>query len=159
MGAFCGAEASRSAGAPSLARDRVQVVRVDLGNEQRDSRFHAVVPRVADNDVAGPGESGLDVSRDRRIETREDQLRRTPRRRGLHGPPGDLVRQLAGKTPCRGIAKRLALRALARAEPVHLEPRMAREQRDELLADHAGRPEDSDGNRRHLFCPKKKPTR
>jgi hypothetical protein len=36
---------------------------------------------------------------------------------------------------------------------------MAREQRDELLADHAGRPENPDGNGRHLVLSKKKPTR
>ena len=53
------------------------------------------------------------------------------------------------QTPRGRVAIGLALRALAGAEPRDLEPRMRREQRDELLADHAGRAEDADFNLSH----------
>ena len=58
--------------------------------------------------------------------------------------PRDIVRQRGGETPGARVAIRLALRSLAGAEPGDLEPRMVREQRDELLADHAGRAENAD---------------
>src|SRR5439155_19554273 len=45
--------------------------------------------------------------------------------------------------PRRRVAIRLAGRSLARAKPRHAEPRMIREQRDELLSDLSGRAENA----------------
>src|SRR5713226_3968005 len=61
----------------------------------------------------------------------------------------DIVGEAIRKTPGSRIAERLALGALTGSQPVDLEPRMIREQGDELLADHAGRAKNADGYRRH----------
>ena len=86
------------------------------------------------------------------------ELRRVPRRGGLDYLGRHIVGQSVLEPPGRGVAKGLALRPMARAKPLDLEPGMIREQRNELLTDHAGRPKDADGYSRHI-TPKKKPTR
>ncbi len=60
-----------------------EVVRVDLGDEQRHDRVHPVVARVADDDVAGLGEGAFDVAGDGGVERGEDELRTVAGRRGL----------------------------------------------------------------------------
>ena len=125
------------------------MIGVDLGNEQRHVGHHPVVPRVAHDDVARFGECAFDLCRDRRIEPGEHQLRCVARRRSLDDPPRDVVGKAIGKPPGGGVAERFAFRALAGAEPLHLEPGMVREKGDELLADHAGRAENADGYRCH----------
>ena len=62
-----------------------------------------------------------------------------------------VIAESRGKPPCARIAIRLAFRPLAGTEPLRAKPRMVREERDELLADHAGRTENADGNRGHMF--------
>ena len=122
------------------------MIRVDLGNQQRHGRFHPVVARVADDDVAGLGERGFDLAGHRRIETGEHQLRRAAGRRRFDDAARHVVGKAMRQTPRGRVAECLAFRALAGAEPFDLEPGMGREQRDELLADHAGRAENADGN-------------
>ena len=103
----------------------------------------------------------LDFAGDRRIESREHQL--AARGRAWRPRPSGRATS-SGKRPGsrHAAASRYALpsdRWLA-PEPLDPEPRVIREQGDELLADHAGRAKDTDGNRRHrLLDPKKKPTR
>ena len=135
------------------------MIRVDLGNEQRDLRVHPVVARVADDDVAGGGKGALDLGGHRRIEAREHELRRAAGRRRVDTERGDIVRECRGQAPGGRVAVRLAFRALAGAEPGDAKPRMARQQGDKLLTDHAGGTEDSDGDRGHDTRSKKKPTR
>src|SRR5204862_3128208 len=77
-------------------------------------------------------------------ETREHELRRASRRGRLHGLPRHVVGKRRRQPPRAGIAVRLALGAVAGAEPRDLEPRVVREQGDELLANHAGGAEDPD---------------
>ena len=59
-----------------LLRDQLQVVRVDLGHQQRHVALHAVVLRIRDHDVAGLGEGALDFGGDRGVHGGEEQLRR-----------------------------------------------------------------------------------
>ena len=77
----------------ALRVEQREMIRVDLGNEQRDVLLHPVVARVADDDVAGLGERALDLAGDRRIETGEHQLRRAARRRRLDDPARHVVGQ------------------------------------------------------------------
>ena len=126
------------------------MIGVDFGDEERHVALHPVVARVADDDVAGFGEGALDLAGDRRIEAGEQQLRRAARRRRVDLHPRHLVGQRRRQSPRGRLAVRLAFRSLARAEPGDLEPRMLREQCDELLPDRAGRPENPDLNRHDL---------
>ena len=146
------------------------MIGVHLGNEQRHVGHHPVVARVADDDVAGLGECAFDLAGDRRVEPENISFGALPGVAASTIVLRDVVGQAIGQPPGGGVAERLALRALAGAEPLHLEPRMVREKRDELLADHAGRAENADGYRCHDrdptcrpgFSPgnaKKKPTR
>ena len=48
-----GDDAALPARARRLALEQLQMVGVDFGNQQRNGRLHAVVPRVADDDVPG----------------------------------------------------------------------------------------------------------
>ena len=50
------------------------------------------------------------------------------------------------KPPSRSVLERFTCRPLAGTKVGDLEPWMIREQRDELLTDHAGRAKDSDLN-------------
>src|SRR5436190_1956039 len=84
--------------------------------------------RIADDDVARLGEGGFDLAGYGGIEPRKYQLGGASRRRGLHRPAGNVVRQGLREAPGRGVAKRLALRTLTGAQPLHLEPRMIGEE-------------------------------
>ena len=95
------------------------------------------------------GEGAFDLAGHRRIEAGEHQLRRAAGRGVLDHQLRDIIRQRRRQAPRGRVAIRLALGALACAEPRDLEPRVRREQRDELLADHAGRAEDPDFNLGH----------
>ena len=128
---------------------------VHFRDQERDVRVHPVVARVAHDDVARPGERRLDVARNRRIQSGEHELRRVRRSRLIHLHLRDIRGERHRKSPGTGVAIRLARGSFARAEPTHLEPGMVREQRNELLADHAGRAEDSYFDRHRFFplCP------
>jgi hypothetical protein len=52
---------------------------VHLRHEQRHHGVHAVIACVAHHDVSGGGKRLLDFAGNRRIERREDHLRRTSR--------------------------------------------------------------------------------
>src|SRR6059036_1984046 len=81
-------------------------------------------------------------------------------RPGVAGQVGHAISRRRLEAPRGGLAVRLAFRSLTRAKPCHAKPRMVREQGDELLADHAGRAQDTDGNCGHrIHHSKKKPTR
>ena len=131
------------------------MIGVHLGNQQRHVRVHPVVARVADDDVAGLRERALDLAGDRRIEAGEHQLRRAcpAPRRSTCSPA---TSSGSGVGSRHAAASRYALPADRSLAPSHvdLEPRMVREQRDELLADHPGRAEnpDFDRHRRSVLC-------
>ena len=145
--------------ARALALQEREMIGVHFGDEQRDVGFHAVVARVADDDVAGLREGAFDFAGHRGVEAGEDELRRTAGRRGVDAERRDLVGQRRRQPPCRRVAIRLPRRSLARAEPRRPEPGMSREERDELLADLSGRSEDSDFDRHLVPLKSKKPTR
>ena len=96
-----------------------------------------MIPRVADNGVARLGECGLDLAGDRRVERREHELGRTARRCRIDRHAADGVHERRRQPPRGRVAVRFALGTLTRAEPGHTEPWMGRQQRDELLTDHA----------------------
>ena len=120
------------------------MIGVDLGNEQRHERIHPVVAGVADDEVAGGGEGLLDVAGDRRVERGKHDLRAAARRARLDGIGAERVGNRRGEPPRRDGAVGLAFRSLAGGEPGGAKPGMAREARDELLADDAGGAEDAD---------------
>ena len=60
---------------------------------------------------------------------------------GLHSSTvrsGDRVRRAAGQVPGHGVPVLLAGGAVARAQPLQVEPRVALQELDEMLAHHAG---------------------
>ena len=115
-----------------------QVIRIDLGDKQRYQRIHPVVPRVADDVPSAGGEGDLGLSRDRGVESGEEEGRgvgyrvegRHPQRRHVGGLPG-------GQPPPE-IAVALPGRTLAGGQPTDAKPGMIRQQGDELLSDRAG---------------------
>ncbi len=120
------------------------MVRVDFGNHERHVGEHAVVPGVADDDVAGGGKGGLDVLGGAGVERREKHLRRPPGRARVDVHPEDVGRRRGREPPLHRLAVGAPLGALARPEPGRLEPRMAREKPHELLSDHAGGAKNAD---------------
>ena len=138
------------------------MIAVHFRNQQRNVGLHAVVARVADDGVSCLRECALDLAGDRRVETGENEPRRASRRRGVDVEIGNRVGKRRRETPRTGVAVLLACGALARAEPCDAEPRMVREQSNELLADHSGRAKDADFYPLSLHVlrgSKKKPTR
>ena len=121
-----------------------QMVGVDLGNQQRDERIHAVVARVADHEVTGGGEGLLDLAGHRRVERGKHDPRAAARRARLDEHRRERVGNRRGQPPRRDGAVGLAFGSLARGEPGRAKPGMTRETRDELLADDAGGAEDAD---------------
>mgnify|MGYP003576431403 CR=1 FL=1 len=125
-----------------------EMLGVDLWNQQRHEGIHPVCARVAQDDVAGGGELMLELIGRARVERREHHLRSPPGHRAVDGHRPAHVGHGRGQSPRRGRFVGLALGSLARGEPPHVEPGMTRQPRDELLADHPGRPQDTDFNLR-----------
>src|SRR5204862_785265 len=94
--------------------------------------------------VAGGGERRFDFAGHRRVEAREHELRRAARCGRLDSQPRHIVRKRRRQPPRARVAVGLALGALAGAKPGDPEPRVLREQGDELLANHPGGAEDPD---------------
>ena len=126
-----------------LAGDELQVIGIDLGDEQRHIAFHAMVPGVGDDDVAGLGEGALDFRGDRGIHGGEEEARRIARLRLFDASRRRRVRRSSREAPRRGVAVLLAGRTVAGAEPREVEPWMTLQELDEMLAHHAGGAEDA----------------
>ena len=142
-----------------LAGQQAEMVRVDLGHDQRHRGVHAIAARVADDDVAGSGELGLQAFGDGSIERREQQLRPATRTRLAHDEVAHGVRARRGQPPGQ-VAEPAACRSSAGRHPPQSEPRVALEPRDELLPDCASRAEDANVNRScHVRSPCQKKTR
>ena len=122
-----------------------EVVGIDFGHEQRHQRVHPEAARVADDDVAGARELGFDRVGRGGVERGEDQPRSLAGGACLDTHRADVAGQRQGEPPRRGVGVRPPLRSPARPEPGDVEPRMARELPNELLADHPGRAENPDG--------------
>src|SRR5262249_55614337 len=133
-----------------LTFEECEMLGIYFGDEERHGVEQPVVPRVADDQMACLGEGSLDLTSDRGIETGEHQLWRIARPCAFDDLVGDFSWQTVGQPPGSGVAELLALGPLARAEKLHFEPRVVRKQCDELLADHAGRAKDANGNSRHV---------
>ena len=133
-----GDERAGPAALGALQLDESEMLAVDLGNQQRHVGRHAMVPRVADDDVAGLREGLLDLAGDGGIHRREEQLGRTacagPRL--LDDEIADLVGQRERQPPGRRGPVGLPRRALAGAHPHEAEPGVPGELGDELLAHH-----------------------
>src|SRR5688572_32905723 len=67
------------------------MVPVDLWNDQRHERIHAVVPRVGRDEMSGGGVVLFQLSRHRRIERREEKPRRKPLARPLDPESADAL--------------------------------------------------------------------
>ena len=85
------------------------------------------------------GERLLDLGRDRGVHGGEHQLGRAGGGlRILHDQIGDTRGRRTVQMPFGRIAILLSRRAVARAEPRHVEPGMALQKLDEMLAHHSG---------------------
>jgi len=126
-----------------LPGNQPQVIGIDLGNQQRHIEFHAMVAGVGDHDVAGLGEGALDFGGDRRVHGGEQQLRGVAGPAIFHGETGDGRRCAAGEVPRHGVGVLLAGGAVAGAQPREMEPRVALEELDEMLAHHSGGAQDA----------------
>ena len=124
---------------------------VDFGHKQRDIGFHAVIARVGDDDVAGLGKSALDLRGDTGVRCGEDEARRVAGLAFIDRQIRDGFRHGAGEAPASGVAVLLPGRAIARAQPRQVEPRVILQKLDEMLADHAGGAENSYFNWLHKF--------
>ncbi len=110
-----------------------------------------MIARIRNHHVSGLREGLLDLGGDRRVHRGEQQRGALP---GLHS---STVRSAtaSGVPPPRchvsGVRVLLAGGAVAGAEPRQLEPRMALQKLDEVLAHHAGGAEDTDFDFVHLL--------
>ena len=127
--------------ASALFGDQIEMVGVDLRDQQRHQRIHAVVARVADDDVAGGREGVLDFAGDRGVECREDDARAAAGRARLDANRRELVRHRRRQPPRCDIAVRPSFGSFAGGEPGRAKPRVAREAGHKLLTDDAGRAE------------------
>jgi hypothetical protein len=125
------------------------VVRVDLGDGERDVWCHAVVRGVRRDDVAGLEKVRLDFGGRPGGQRREEQVdvgvfdRRRSGRFDLH--LGDGVRDGRVDAPLGCLAICLAGARLTRGDRCEFERRMVAV--DESLADRTGRTEDADSYR------------
>ncbi len=93
--------------------------------------------------MAGLGEGALDFGGDRGIHGGEQQPRRVPWLAFFHGQIRHRGGHAAGQVPGHGILVLLARGAVARAEPLQFEPRVALQEFDEMLAHHSGGAQDA----------------
>jgi len=116
---------------------------IDLGNEQRNIRVHAVIARIADDGIAGASkillgrasdgriESGKDeVAVERRVETLDDEIAR--------GPGDGRV-----EMPANGFGVSPAGGTLGRGDFGEVKPGMVAEHLNKALADDTCGAEDS----------------
>ena len=119
--------------------DGRQLVAAFVGSdEQRDIALHAVVARVGDYHVARGGEGALDIGGDAGVHGGEEQARGVAGLALFHGEIGYGLRQSAREVPSHGIAILLPRGAVASADPLEVEPRVALEEFNEVLTHHAG---------------------
>src|ERR1043165_1352582 len=97
-----------------------------------------MVARIRKQHAPGFGERSRDLRRHARVHRAEKQLRRAARLRILHREIGDALRNAACQVPVHGVAILLPRGAVARAQPLEVEPRVALEKSDEMLAHHSG---------------------
>ncbi len=126
-----------------LAGHQLQVVGIDLRHQQRHIALHAVVARIGNHHVAGLREGALDLGGDRGIHGGEQQARRVAGLALFHRQVRDGIRRAAAQVPGHGVAVFLAGGAVAGAQPLQVEPGMALQELDEMLAHHAGGAEDA----------------
>ena len=115
------------------------MVRIDLRNQQRHIRFHAMISGIGNNHVPGLGKRPLDFGGHGGIHCREHQTRRAVARLAVgHGESRGLVRHRAIEPPASGFAVDLSRGAIACADPGQIEPGMVLKELHKMLADHAG---------------------
>src|SRR5262249_44944795 len=134
-----------------LSGNQLQMVGIDLRNEQRNIVLHPMIARIRYYDVPGLGKRTFDIGRYRSIHRRKQQARRIPRLAFFDGE----IRNGSGhyaEMPGHRIPVLLAGRAVARAEPREVEPRMALQELDEMLAYHSGSAEDTYWDSRLHSC-------
>ena len=132
--------------APSLNIDQSDMVRVDLGNDQRNVFLHPQRARIGDHGAASFGEARLEFRGNGSIQSGEDNLRRTfgCRRRDLHA--GDCGGNGCLQAPARSVGIKLAFRAVRSRQPGHFEPGMVLQHLDEALSDYTSSAENADRN-------------
>jgi hypothetical protein len=122
------------------------MLRIHLGDQQRDVGVHAVIARVRDHRAAAVRVVVFRFARDRGVEAGEEETRLEAGAEGLHGQAADVVRDEGLQPPVRRRAVRLPGAPVRCDDLMHAEPGMVREQLDEALAHGAGRAEDGDGD-------------
>ncbi len=80
-----------------LVRNQLQMIGVDLRDQQRNVRLHAMIARIRNDDVSGLGERLLDLGGDRRVHRGEHQPRCGPGLTvsGLHSDTDDVAHSQA----------------------------------------------------------------
>ena len=129
-----------------LAGDQLQVIGIDLRHQQRHVALHAMIARVRNDDVAGLRRRPARSRWRREASIAEKSSRGAlPGLHSSHREVGD-ARPACAPPRCHVAASAILLAggAVARAEPRQVEPRMALQKLDEMLAHHAGGAEDAD---------------
>src|SRR5437763_957731 len=97
-----------------------------------------MIARIRNHDVTRRSERTLDLGCDARVHCAEEQFGRVARLRVFDRQIGHALRHRTREIPIHGIAVLLAGRAVARTDPLQVEPRMTLEKLDEMLAHHSG---------------------
>ncbi len=134
----------------ALFQDGLRVIGVDLGNEQRHVRLHAVRFRVAEDGLARAREVCLDLlSRFCRQGGEDDAhfVRQSAGAARAHRHGGYRGGHAAsGQPPFRDFSIGSSCPALGYSKRGQFKPGMSLQQLDEALPDHTCRAENGDGN-------------
>src|SRR6266571_5123362 len=120
-----------------LQRNGVEMRGVDFGNEQRNVRIHAVIPRVADDGIAGAGEIFFGGAGDRRIERGENEVAIEIGLEPLDDESAGGLGDRRFEMPLDGFGVGFAGRTLGGSDFGEGKPRMIGQQIHEALADDA----------------------
>jgi hypothetical protein len=120
-----------------LQRNRIEMRRVDLGNEQRNVGIHAVVLGVANNGITGSGEVFFGRPGDGRIERGKNEIASEIRVEALDGETSRFCWNRGVEMPANGVSVAFAGGALGGGDLGELEPGMIGQELHEVLADEA----------------------
>src|SRR5262245_10123442 len=130
---------------------RVQMVRIDFWNQQRDIRFHAMTGRVAEHGHPRLRQLEFGFFCNRRRESGQDEVTLQPRLARLDGHPRHDFRNGSFQHPARSLSIVLARGIIGCSNSGDFKPRVPVEQLNHPLADRAGGAEYSYFELAHSF--------
>lgn len=119
------------------------MLRVDLGNYERNARIHSMISRIAHDDVARRGKGCFRFSSNGGIEGGEKDFRSVSRARRVHNQRLRFFRQRPSNSP-RQFGVPLTCRAFARRNPRQAKPRMRAQHGDKILSNQTGCAQNAD---------------